>query len=89
MAVTLDSLNFHPYYASAETFNYSWSVLDGSTVLANGSIIFSSDATKNHPVNINYTGNIGEPLMLRLDRTSGSGDVQNIAVDDVRFAQVP
>jgi len=64
-------------------------VLDGSTVLTNGSIIFSSDATKNHPVNINYTGNVGEALTLRLDRTGGTGDGQNIAVDDVRFAQVP
>src|SRR6185295_2634856 len=32
VAVSLDSLNFHPYYVSAETFNYGWSVLDGSTV---------------------------------------------------------
>jgi hypothetical protein len=28
-------------------------------------------------------------LTLRLDRTGGTGDGQNIAVDDVRFAQVP
>jgi hypothetical protein len=49
----------------------------------------SSDATKNHPININYTGNVGEALTLRLDRTGGTGDGQNIAVDDVRFAQVP
>jgi len=89
VAVRLDSLNFHPYYVSAETFNYSWSVRDGSTVLTSGSIIFSSDATKNHPVNINYTGNVGESLTLRLDRTGGTGIGQNIAVDDVRFAQVP
>jgi len=89
VAVTLDSLNFHPYYVSAETFNYNWSVLDGSTVLSSGSILFSSDATKNHPININYTGDVGEALTLRLDRTGGTGIGQNIAVDDVRFAQVP
>jgi hypothetical protein len=90
VAVTLDSLNFHPYYIDpSETFNYGWSVLDGTTVLTSGSINFSSDATKNHPVNINFTGNIGEALTLRLDRIGGTGSGQNIAVDDVRFAQVP
>jgi hypothetical protein len=89
VAVSLASLNFHPYYVSAQRFDYSWSVLDGSTVLTSGSISFFSDATKNHPVNINYTGNVGEALTLRLDRTGGDGDVHNIAVDDVRFSQVP
>ena len=54
-----------------------------------GSSLRGSDATKNHPVNINYTGSVGEALTLRLNRTGGTGDGQNIAVDGVRFAQVP
>ena len=94
VAVSLESLNFHPYYVSAETFSYNWSVIEispssTSNVVSSGSINFSSDATKNHPVNINYTGNIGDGLTLRLERIGGTGSGQNIAVDDVRFAQVP
>jgi hypothetical protein len=88
-AVSLESFNFHPYYVSAETFDYNWSVLDGATVLTGGSISFNSDATKNHSVNINFTGGVGEALTLMLDRTGGSGSGQNIAVDDIAFAQVP
>ena len=88
-AVSLNSFDFHPYYVSAETFNYSWSVLDGLTALTGGSINFTSDATKNHPVNINFTGGPGQALTLRIDRTGGTGSGQNIAVDDVSFAQVP
>jgi hypothetical protein len=88
-AVVIKSLNFHPYYVSSETFDYNWSVLAGTTVLASGSISVGSDATKNHPLTINYTGGIGQALTLRLDRTGGSGDGFNIAVDDIRFAQFP
>ena len=88
-AVSIGSFNFHPYYASAETFDYHWSVLDGANVLASGSSSFGSDGTANHPVTINFTGNLGEALTLRWDRVGGTGDGQNIAVDDIRFAQVP
>lgn len=88
-AVSIKSFNFHPYYDSSETFNYTWSVRDRNTVLASGTVSFGSDATKNHPVTIEYTGNLGQALTLRLDRTGGTGDGQNIAVDDIRFAQLP
>lgn len=88
-AVTLNSFNFHPYYVSAETFDYGWSVLAGATVLTSGTISFISDATKNHAANVNFTGGLGQALTLRIDRTGGTGSGQNIAVDDIRFAQVP
>lgn len=88
-AVAIKSFNFHPYYDSAETFDYAWSVRAGNTVLASGTISFASNASKDHPVNVNYTGSLGQALTLRLDRTGGTGGGQNIAVDDIRFAQLP
>jgi hypothetical protein len=88
-AVRLSSFNFHPYYVSAETFDYTWSVLDGANVLASGSTSFGSDATKNHPVTIDYMGNPDQALTLSILRTGGSGGTQNIAIDDLTFAQVP
>ena len=88
-AVAIKSFNFHPYYASSETFSYTWSVRAGATVLASGTTSFGSDASKDHPVTVNYTGNLGQELTLRLDRTGGSGSGQNIAVDDIRFGQLP
>src|SRR5688572_16747084 len=84
-AVAIKSFNFHPYYVSGETFDYNWSVRSGATVLASGSVSFGSDATKDHPVTVNYTGELGEALTLRLDRTGGTGSGQNIAVDDIQF----
>ena len=86
--VSIKSFNFHPYYNSAETFAYSWRVLDGATELLTGSLNFGSDGTKNYPVNIDFTGAANQSLTLNILRTGGSGNGQNIAVDDIRFAQV-
>jgi hypothetical protein len=88
-AVSVKSFNFHPYYANGLNYAYDWSVLDGNTVLASGALTFDCDATKNHPVEINYSGNLGQSLTLRITRTGGSDGTQNIAVDDIRFAQLP
>jgi hypothetical protein len=88
-AVAIKSFNFHPYYVSDETYDYAWSVRAGATVLASGTISFQADATKNHSVVVDYNGNLGQALTLRLDRTGGSGSGQNIAVDDIRFGQLP
>jgi len=88
-AVAIKSFNFHPYYLSSETYNYAWSVRAGATILASGTISFEADASKNHPVAVDYTGNLGQTLTLQVDRTGGSGSGQNIAVDDIRFAQLP
>jgi hypothetical protein len=59
-------------------------------------ITFQSDSTKNHPVSINYTGSIGQTLILRLSRVASTlevgeveGDPADIAVDDITFAQLP
>jgi hypothetical protein len=87
--VMIKSFNFHPYYVSDETFTYDWSVRAGATVLASGSMSFGSDGTKNYPVTVNYSGSLGQALTLRLDRTGGTGSGQNIAVDDIHFAQFP
>jgi len=96
-SVEIKSFNFDPYYASTERFTYEVSVLSGTNVLSGPqTITFLSDATKNHPVNINYTGAPGQSLKLRLKRlasTLGAGEVEggayNIAVDDITFAQAP
>jgi hypothetical protein len=88
-AVSVGSFNFHPYYNSGTTYDFNWSVLDGVTVLTSGSLSFTSDATKNHAVNVNYTGAVGEALTLRLSRTGGTGRDDSIALDDITFAQVP
>jgi hypothetical protein len=86
--VIIKSLNFHPYYNNGRDYSYDWSVRDaGGTALTNGNITFRCDATKNHPVNMNYTGGPGQALTLHIERTGGSDGSQNIAVDDIAFAQ--
>ena len=96
-AVVVKSFNFFPYYNSTERFTYDVSVLDGATVVSGPiHLTFLSDATRNHPVSINYTGAVGHTLELRIARvadTLGAGEVEgggwNIAVDDITFAQLP
>jgi hypothetical protein len=100
VSVVIKSFNFHPYYTFAETgerFTYDVTVHDGATIVS-GPIhtSFQTDATKNHPISINYTGAVGHALELRLTRvasTLGAGEVEgdgyDIAVDDITFAQLP
>jgi hypothetical protein len=98
--VVVESFNFFPYYNSAETYAYNWSLVApgpvGPTVLTNGSISFTADASTNHPVNIHYTGAPGQTLELILVRTGGADDpalgsasAYDIAVSDIAFAQLP
>jgi len=95
--VVVKSFNLHGYYDSTERFTYNVSVLSGTNVLSGPTTFsFLSDGTKNHPVSINYTGALGQTLKLRLARvasTLGVGEVeggtQNIAADDISFAQLP
>jgi hypothetical protein len=95
--VVFESFNFHPYYASMERFTYEVSLLSGATVVSGPTnLTFLSDSTKNHPVSFNYTGTLGQTLKLEIKRlasTLGAGEVEgdpyDIAVDDVRFAQLP
>jgi hypothetical protein len=88
-AVVIKSFNFHPYYNDGTDYEMSWAVLAGATVLTNGSISFPADATKNHPVSINYSGAPSQELILQIQRTGGSGRDDSMAVDDIRFAQLP
>ena len=88
-AAVIKSFNFHPYYDNGLDYSYDWRVLSGTTVLTNGSIAFTSDSTKNHPVNINYQGVLGAALTLQLERTGGTDAGGNIAIDDLVFAQFP
>jgi len=81
--VVVKSFNFHPYYDFAtygERFTYDVSVLSGATVLSGPiHVTFQSDGTKNHPVNINYTGTPGQTLKLRMSRVAsalGAGEVE-------------
>src|SRR2546421_8462662 len=92
--VIVRSFNFHPYYVSNERYTYDWEVVNGVKALTNGNISFVADATKNHPVNINYTGAPGLELTLRLTRIDSTltgneieGSGGNIAVGDINFAQ--
>ena len=99
----IKSFNFHPYYDFAtygEVFTYDVSVLAGATVVGGPiHVSFQANATKNHPVNINYTGAPGQTLRLRLDRVASTpselsgGGIEgyggDIAVDDIAFAQLP
>jgi len=87
--VSIKSFNFHPYYNNGLNYTYDWSVTDGATVLASGSIEVVCDGTKNHPVTINYAGSLGQALTLNITRTGGNDSSQNIAVDDIRFSQLP
>jgi hypothetical protein len=97
VSVVVKSFNFHPYYESTERFTFNVSILSGTNVLTGPTnVTFLSDATKNHPVNLNYTGAPNQTLTLRLARvasTLAAGEVEgaggDIAVDDIRFAQLP
>jgi hypothetical protein len=95
--VVIKSFNFFPYYDSDERFTYDVSVLSGTNVVSGPiHLTFRSDATKNHAVNINYTGAAGQTLKLRMARVAsvlGAGEEEgvagNIAADDITFAQLP
>jgi hypothetical protein len=105
--VVIKSFNFHPYYfftgtgggalESAERFTYDVSVTSGTNVLFGPThVTFQTDATKNHPVSINYTGAPGQSLKLNLKRVASvlatnedEGNAFDIAVDDIAFAQSP
>lgn len=96
-AVVIKSFNLHGYYISTERFTYDVSILAGTTVVSGPTnITFLSDATKDHPVSLSYTGMVGQALTLRLDRVASAlqageveGDRGDIAVDDIVFAQLP
>jgi len=100
VGVVIKSFNFFPYYTFdiwGERFTYDISVLDGATVVS-GPIhtSFQSDGTKNHPVNINYTGTAGHTLELRIAKVTSQlapGEIEgggyDIGVDDITFAQLP
>jgi hypothetical protein len=94
--VVVKSFDFFAYYNSNERFTYNVRVVSGTNVLSSQTISYLSDGTKNHPVNINYTGALGQTLKLQLRRvasTLGAGEVEgneyNNAVDDITFAQTP
>ena len=99
-SVVVKSFNFHPYYDFAtynERFTYDVSVLSGTNVLSGPMhITFQSDGTKNHPVNVNYTGAPGQIIKLRMSRVASAltgveveGFGGDIAADDITFAQLP
>jgi hypothetical protein len=106
-SVTVKSFNFHPYYffkgtgggalETAERFTFDVSVTSGTNVLFGPAhFTFRTDATKNHPVNINYTGGPGQSLKLNIKRVASvlapneiEGNPFDIAVDDIVFAQTP
>ena len=95
-SVEIESFNFFGYYNSTERFTYNVRVVSGINVLSSQTVSYLSDGTKNHPVNINYTGAPGQTLKLQLRRvasTLGVGEIEgneyDNAVDDIAFAQTP
>jgi len=106
-AVTVKSFNFHPYYfftgtgggllEKGERFTFDVSVVSGTNVLSGPvHVTFQTDATKNHPVSLNYTGAPGQTLKLKITRVASvlaanesEGNGFDIAVDDIAFAQTP
>jgi hypothetical protein len=96
VSVVVKSFDFFPYYNDNERFTYNVRVVSGTNVLSSQTVSYLSDGTKNHPVNINYTGTPGQTLRLQLRRvasTLGVGEIEgneyNNAVDDIAFAQTP
>lgn len=95
--VVVESFNFHPYYDSKERFTYKVSILSDTNVVSGPTnTTFLSDSTKNHPISLSYTGAMGQTLKLRIERTASilgagelEGDPYDIAVDDIRFGQLP
>jgi hypothetical protein len=111
--VVLKSFNFYGYYPVVqapsnslyyqERFTYRWDVFDTNfNALVGATYSFLSNSNKDHPININYTGTGGQPLILRLTRLastlggSGStandpiqleGDPADIGIDDITFSE--
>jgi hypothetical protein len=99
-AAVVRSFNFHPYYNnSKDLYTYRVSVVNqGGTVLAGPQTnSFSADGLSAHPVSINYTGAVGQVIILRLERIASTlpnpsyqeGGAYDLAVDDIVFAQTP
>lgn len=96
-AAVIKSFNFHGYYNDNERYTYKISVTSGTNVLFGPTTYaYLSDGTKNHQVNVNYTGVPGQTLKLRINRVAsnlGAGEVEggafNNAIDDIVFAQTP
>jgi hypothetical protein len=95
--VVVKSFNLFPYYVDNVRYTYNVSVLAGTNVVSGpNNLTFISDATKNHPVSLNYTGALGQTLRLQITRVASTlaggeteGRADSIAVDDIRFAQLP
>lgn len=95
-AGVIKSFNFHPYYISNERYAYDVSVVTNG-VVAHGPVNFNFiAASAKVPVSLNYTGSIGQTLILRIARVAsspGEGEIEgaggNIATDDITLAQWP
>ncbi len=95
-SVVVKSFDFFAYYNDSERFTYNVRVVSGTNVLSSQTVSYLSDGTKNHPVNLSYTGAPGQTLKLQLRRVAsalGAGEIEgneyNNAVDDIAFAQTP
>jgi hypothetical protein len=100
-AAIIKSFNFHPYYLlPKDLFTYRISVVNSGGATLSGPITnaFSADGiSSSHLVSLNYTGAIGQTIILRLERIASTlpnnsykeGGAYDIAVDDIVFAQTP
>ena len=86
--VSIKTFNLHPYY-NTTFYEYTWSILDSNAAeLATGSATTLMDGSK-VPVEVNFKGELGQGLTLRLIRTGGDGRADSIAIDDLVFGQLP
>src|SRR6185369_15349223 len=95
-AVVIQSFKFHGYYNDSERFTFGMEIWDNGELLTNWTYTFLSDGTKDHQVNVNFTGQPGHELVLSFNRnasTLGGGEVEgdpyDIAVDDINFSEIP
>ena len=95
-SVVIKSFKFHGYYNDNERFTFGMEIWDNGNLLTNWNYTFLSDGTKNHEVDVNFTGQPGHELVLSFNRntsTLGGGEVEgdagDIAVDDINFSEIP
>jgi hypothetical protein len=97
VSIALKSFKCHPRDLSNEKFTYELTVMAGTNVVHGPiPILVAADGSKNHLVAVDYTGAPGQTLILRLKRVASAlsgteieGGPENLAIDDLTFAQLP
>lgn len=89
-AVLINSFALDAWAGGTGTHRIDWSVTDtaGTSVFTNGS--WSKDNTGGRDtINVAYTGNVGETLVLKLFIATTITTNDSLAIDNISFDQVP